>query len=256
MTNVVAYRPEFREISGSAAAAVMLSQFFYWSQNKTTRQRNGWFYKTASQITEETGLTRSEQETARRRLVTAGLMKEKLRGVPAKNWFRLDFPAIATQLQTIGSALADTLLELTRPIAKATQKAAMKAVDMAKEFTGEADQKPMATRVDYKDPLEQFTAEDFDGCNGLIRGYVGFIDRCDREGKKPQLVRMFRHFGWNSNYVQTCFANHMKQWVSWFNKKQDTMEPWFKDWCLNDYKGLTEEAWQQARSIKPATINA
>ncbi|AMO56576.1 hypothetical protein [Endozoicomonas montiporae] len=256
MTNVVAYRPEFREVSGSAAAAVMLSQFFYWSQNKTTRQRNGWFYKTAKQITEETGLTRSEQETARRRLIAAGLMQEKLCGVPAKVWFCLDLHTLASQLKRIGSALADTLLEVTRPIAKVSKKTAMKAVDMVKEFTGQQDAKPMATFVDHKAPFIQFSADDFAECNMMIRNYIGHIEQCATNNKKPELVRLFRRFGLNSHYVQKCFTNHLKQFISWFDKAKDSLEPWKKELLMADYKGLTEEAWEQAKNVTPATINA
>jgi hypothetical protein len=71
----------------------MLSQLFYWS--KRVRSSDGWFYKTRQEWTEETCLSRSEQESARRRLVALGIMDEELRGTPAKLWFRLNRPTLA-----------------------------------------------------------------------------------------------------------------------------------------------------------------
>ena len=54
----------------------------------------GWFYKTQKEIRDETGLTREEQETARRRLISAGVLEEDRRGVPAKLYFRVKADAL------------------------------------------------------------------------------------------------------------------------------------------------------------------
>jgi hypothetical protein len=66
----------------------MLSQAWYWSSR--TNDQEGWFYKTRSEWTEETGMSRSEQETARRRLVKLELLEEKLAGMPGKLHFRVN----------------------------------------------------------------------------------------------------------------------------------------------------------------------
>lgn len=50
----------------------------------------GWIYKTEDEWTEEKGLTRHYQRRGRKRLKGAGVWEEEKRGVPARNWYRLD----------------------------------------------------------------------------------------------------------------------------------------------------------------------
>jgi len=67
---VVAYYPNLKKITGSTTATILLCQFLYW----TTKSRTGWIYKTTGEIEEETGLTLSEQKTAKEKLINAGLI--------------------------------------------------------------------------------------------------------------------------------------------------------------------------------------
>jgi hypothetical protein len=76
----------------------MLSQAWYWSNNKAAKARGGWFYKSQEDWEEETGLTRREQETARRKLKERGLLEEKLAGVPATLHFRVNVEALFGRL--------------------------------------------------------------------------------------------------------------------------------------------------------------
>lgn len=78
---------------GSVSAALVLSQAIYW-QKRVSAQHSGWWYKTRSQWTEETGLSRYEQESARKRLRAVGVVTEDKRGMPAKTWYRVDYPAL------------------------------------------------------------------------------------------------------------------------------------------------------------------
>ncbi len=88
----IAYHPIFSKISGNHTAGLMLSQIFYWTKiiDMTEPTREGWFYKTREEWHTELLLTRKEQETARRRLKTIGLIEEKKAGIPAKLYFRLN----------------------------------------------------------------------------------------------------------------------------------------------------------------------
>lgn len=91
LERTIAYHPVFRDVAGSTAGAVFLSQVYYWSTGeRIPSQRAGWFYKTGKEWQRETRLTRSEQERARRDLKKAGLLEEKRRGRPAKLFFRLN----------------------------------------------------------------------------------------------------------------------------------------------------------------------
>jgi hypothetical protein len=84
----IAYYVAFAEISGGVTSGVLLSQLFYWHGKGSDPA--GWIYKTQADWTQETGLTRWEQETARRRLRERGIIEEKRAGVPARLHFRLD----------------------------------------------------------------------------------------------------------------------------------------------------------------------
>ncbi len=91
----VAYHRAFCEMTGKACAGVMLSQAWYWSSRT---EDDGWFYKTGREWREETGLSRTEQETARKRLVSLGLMEEAERGMPCKMHFRVNTENVVRQL--------------------------------------------------------------------------------------------------------------------------------------------------------------
>ena len=91
-------------ITGGVTAALMLSQAI-WTTQTIEPAANGWFSKSQDQWTDETGLTRWEQETARRALRRAGFVEEKLVGMPAKLWFRVRPEAVWCALQAHSAAL-------------------------------------------------------------------------------------------------------------------------------------------------------
>lgn len=87
----VAYQPAFAQlragkVKSGPSAAVLLSQFVYWHN----RMGGEWMYKTREDIKKETGLSRDEQETARKRLVALGVLQEELRGVPATVHYKIN----------------------------------------------------------------------------------------------------------------------------------------------------------------------
>ena len=77
----IAYRPMIAKITGSVTACVLLSQFLFWCDKG--KRKDGWFWKSQREITDETGLSRCETTTARKKLVALGLISERLQGVPA-----------------------------------------------------------------------------------------------------------------------------------------------------------------------------
>ena len=85
-------------ITGGVTSALMLSQAI-WTTQAIERAANGWFSKSQDQWTDETGLSRWEQETARRALRSAGFLEERRVGMPAKLWFRVRPEAVWRALQ-------------------------------------------------------------------------------------------------------------------------------------------------------------
>ena len=92
----IAYQRCFVTISKSVTAAVMLSQAIYWA--KRTTDADKWFYKSQNEWEEETGLTRSEQETARKKLAAIGVLEEKKQGLPCRLYFRVNTKTLYLRL--------------------------------------------------------------------------------------------------------------------------------------------------------------
>jgi len=91
----IAYHPLLARAIKSVAAAIFLGQLLYW-QGKG--KYGDWTYKSQDEIYEETGLGRSSQETARRKLKAIGILDEKLAGVPATMHYRVDVDNLEDKL--------------------------------------------------------------------------------------------------------------------------------------------------------------
>jgi hypothetical protein len=92
-------------ITGSVTAALMLSQAI-WTTQGLDPQADGWFVRSQEEWAEETGLSRWEQETARKALREAGLWQERRAGMPARLWFRVCPKAIWQALHAVQTAAA------------------------------------------------------------------------------------------------------------------------------------------------------
>ena len=93
----IAFHRPLVDLTGGILPALMLSQAIYWTPR--TKDRDGWFWKTRDQWQEETGMSRREQETARKKLRGATVdgdpvWFEELRGMPAKLHFRINEAAL------------------------------------------------------------------------------------------------------------------------------------------------------------------
>ena len=88
----IAYHRCFVNLGAGVGGAVMLSQCIYWS--KRTKNADGWFYKTISEWTDETGISRHEQDSIKKKLCELGVLKTKLKGVPATLHFKVDLIAL------------------------------------------------------------------------------------------------------------------------------------------------------------------
>lgn len=92
----IAFQRAFVTLGVGITGALMLSQAIYWS-NRTDDQ-DGWFYKTMEEWEAETGMTRSEQESARKKLVKVGALQEMKKGVPCRLFYRVNIEAIRANL--------------------------------------------------------------------------------------------------------------------------------------------------------------
>ncbi len=86
----VAYYPKISKFVGSVKAAIFLCQFIYW-EGKQMDKETRWIFKTQREIQEETGLSRYEQEGARRELKKRGHLEEIYKGIPRKVNYRINW---------------------------------------------------------------------------------------------------------------------------------------------------------------------
>ncbi|MGO2336516.1 hypothetical protein [Providencia sp.] len=98
----VAYYPGLVKRFGSVNAVIFFSQIFYW-QDKTESELG--VYKSAEDITSETGLSYREQLTARKHLVKRGVLIETDKRLEHKIYYRID----CDQLDQIMSQPIDNL---------------------------------------------------------------------------------------------------------------------------------------------------
>lgn len=99
-------------ITGSANATILAGQLVYWSGKEW--DADGWIYKTMEDLSDETGLTRTELLTARKRLTDRKILQEKHRGIPCKLWFKINYDVF--------NKLADELIINLREEEKTKQK--------------------------------------------------------------------------------------------------------------------------------------
>jgi len=88
-------------LTGSVTAALVLSYASYATEEMAQEPHSdGWFVKTVAQWQCDTGLTRTELESARRKLKAQGLWEERRHGPPpAPLQFRINQAALSDQLR-------------------------------------------------------------------------------------------------------------------------------------------------------------
>jgi hypothetical protein len=84
------YHPTVARAVGSVAAAIFAEHVSFWQE----KSNEGWAWRTQEQIEEATCLSRKVQERARRDLMDAGVLEQRLRGVPARLHYKIDYEAL------------------------------------------------------------------------------------------------------------------------------------------------------------------
>lgn len=92
----IAFHRPFVKLGIGITGALMLSQAIYWSRRTNA---SGYFYKTQAEWEEETGMTRRELDTARKKLRDLGILEEKKQGVPCRIFYKINEPNLIAQLR-------------------------------------------------------------------------------------------------------------------------------------------------------------
>src|ERR671915_1183568 len=84
---VVGYSPDLARIVGGATIGLFLSQLLFLSDKGANPE--GWVYKSEQEMGRETGLTKREQQTARRKLLALGVIQIVRQGFKFTYHFRI-----------------------------------------------------------------------------------------------------------------------------------------------------------------------
>ena len=100
----VQFHPALADLVGGVKPGLMLGHALYWTRSwlREHPERGGWFWKTATEWRDATGLTPREQESARNDLRNSGVWQEQLAGAPARLYFRLDLDGLAKKVGLTG----------------------------------------------------------------------------------------------------------------------------------------------------------
>ena len=104
----VAFHRCFVKVTGGVHAALMLSQAIYWlnpeRQGQSRGKDNGWFWNSRDEWEAELGLSRWEQETARKQLRHTKFWLERDKRLEHKIFFSIDFVELEKALEEEASA--------------------------------------------------------------------------------------------------------------------------------------------------------
>lgn len=105
----VQFHPALAALVGGFKPGLMLGHALYWTRSwlREHPERGGWFWKTATEWRDATGLTPREQESARNDLRNSGVWQEQLAGAPARLYFRLDLAVLAEKVGLAGTGEDD-----------------------------------------------------------------------------------------------------------------------------------------------------
>lgn len=105
----LAYHCRLVAITGGVNAGLLLSRALQLTRVESSGQSGGWFCRSTKQWTHELGLTRREQDTARRDLARAGIWQEKLIGIPSRLLTRIPLDALLSLLIELPDPVRDRL---------------------------------------------------------------------------------------------------------------------------------------------------
>ena len=84
----IAYQPVLAKAFDSVKLGILWSQLYYWHDKGS--EKDGWIYKTQHEIYDETGLSRKEQETARKIGRELGVLEERYVKAESRMFYRVD----------------------------------------------------------------------------------------------------------------------------------------------------------------------
>ena len=160
----IAFQRAFVNLGAGITGALLLSQAVYW--DKRTNDAGGWFYKTQQEWEEETGLSRYEQEGARKKLKAMGILEETKRGVPCKTYYRINKLELEKALIQYAENQQTSLQKTSKPDAG---KSASQTWENQRSITENTAEITQETTTETTNKKAQAPACVDDGINSVCR---------------------------------------------------------------------------------------
>ncbi len=255
----IAFHRCFVSLTGSVNAALMLSQALYWQR----RNEDGkWWFQTREKWTDETGLTRDEQETARKRLSRLAFWKEELQGIPAKLYFFVDMELLM-QLLSDG---ASNRVYSTHPVGciPPNKEAAFLPAIVSKETKEETYLIPsLFERVEK--PSENPSSNE----SLTLAIYKSYPRKASKQDALKAIEKALKKHSFNYLLERTAkYAEYTRAWpkselryipypASWFNAGsfEDDESNWIKEVAPESFHQLTQKAFALRTAIQEHVAN-
>lgn len=231
----IAYYPIYRDITGSTTAAILLSQLLYWYSACKGKK----FYKTDSEIMEETRLTEKELRNAKSCLKKFDFIIIELEGLPRRTFYSFN----ETNLHRLLVQSSDAqMAELETPKGRVNNRPKGIAItENTKNFAKSnsereelALEKPKTEEVNYINAHEIARVE-------FLRRYLDLNP--DWENKcfaEPYFENLQKKGEWFALQIPTN-ANDLQKWIG-------KHYAGINSWASNEHK-----FWKNKKAANPTT---
>ncbi|WEI17125.1 hypothetical protein PY247_11185 [Acinetobacter proteolyticus] len=271
----VAFNRHYVALGCGITGALMLSQMVYWSKKSNA---DGWFYKTIEQWEEETGLSRYEQEGARKKLRDLGFIVEAKRGVPCKVYFKVDQKILYKALiklaskpeeieqNTAENADGSVCGNSTNQYAEIPQTGLQQTNKLDCGNTPNSDAENQQTNTESTQRVQQRSkntfADDFEK-------FWSVFPSCPRKTKKSEASKTFEkhksNFDLNSLLAILELQKKSDDWIkndgqfipapqAWLNQRQWENDFWVNRLNQNTSQSLNAQQEQQPARFQPERV--
>jgi len=110
----IAYQPVLAKAFDSVKLGILWSQLYYWRDKGS--DPDGWIYKTQNEIYDETGLSRKEQETARKIGRELGVLEERYESKESKMFYRVNMEKAIEEVNKFFSKTEQIILPIFKEL--------------------------------------------------------------------------------------------------------------------------------------------
>ncbi len=192
----IAYQVEFA-ILFDVPTAVFLSQALYWHGKSKYKD---YFYKTAEEWEEETGLTRRQQERCRKVLVDAGVLKVHRKGIPPVLHFALQLDPLGKLLETLNPNSTERRIGIPpnrERIPESTQRLlhVEEPRSSVKESVNDADIGETSPTVEVKNVPKTLNGAAHKAMFAALAAVFGGPSNASERGRLNKAVKLLRQSG-------------------------------------------------------------